>query len=49
MCAQFALTNQPTMTLILVSALYVRRIQTLRNLTLRHVRAPQIYPVALVV
>jgi len=32
---QFALTNQPTTTLILVSLLYVRRIQTLRNLTLR--------------
>jgi len=26
---------------------YVSRIQTLRNLTLRYVRAPQIYPVAL--
>ena len=33
--AQFALSNQPTMTLILVSLLYVRRIQTLRNLTSR--------------
>ena len=33
--AQFALINQPTMTLILVSLHYVRRIQTWRNLTLR--------------
>ena len=33
--AQFALTDQPTMTLILVSVLYVRQIQTCRNLTLR--------------
>jgi len=34
MCAQFALTNQPTMTLILVSLHYVR-IQTRRNIALR--------------
>jgi len=33
-CA-IALTNQPTMTLILVSLHYVRRIQTWRNVTLR--------------
>ena len=40
--AQFALTNQPTMTLILVSLHYVRRIQTFSPHPLREVNTLQL-------